>query len=200
MATSRKKFKVVLLGEGRVGKTSLLIKYIHGTFTDRQQSTVQASFLEKSLTIGSNAVSLMIWDTAGQERFHALAPIYYRDADGAILVYDQTDQTSFEKVKHWISELKKFVGKNITLVIAANKSDMKNKEVSFDEALDYSHSVNASLHSTSAKSGSGVEDCFLELTKGLLKKSSRKKKKPQLIIDDESEADFGGSKKGGSCC
>merc|ERR550534_278425 len=131
MVSSRKKFKVVLLGEGRVGKTSLLCRYIHGTFSERQLQTVQASFLEKSLTIGSTAVQLAIWDTAGQERFHALAPIYYCDADGAVLVYDITDMTSFERVKHWVSELHKFVGKNIVLVIAANKADLaKQQEVS----------------------------------------------------------------------
>ena len=74
------RFKVVLLGEGRVGKTSILLRYTRGEYSDRQVSTLQASYLDKKITVGANEVQLSIWDTAGQERFHALGPIYYRDA------------------------------------------------------------------------------------------------------------------------
>ena len=121
------KFKTVLLGEGRVGKTSILLRYINNTFSEKQSSTFQASYQEKILNIGNNSVSLAIWDTAGQERFHALAPIYYRDSNAAILVFDITDKTSFQKVQHWVEELRKIVGKDIVLIIAANKIDLENK-------------------------------------------------------------------------
>lgn len=110
-------FKIVLLGEGRVGKTSLVLRYINNVFSEKQQSTVQASFLTKRLSIGDRTVNLAIWDTAGQERFHALGPIYYRDADGALLVYDTTDADSFAKVKNWVKELRKMVGQDIVLCI-----------------------------------------------------------------------------------
>jgi Ras-related protein Rab-21 len=115
---SQNNFKIVLLGEGRVGKTSLVLRYINNVFSDKQQSTVQASFLTKRLSIGDRVVNLAIWDTAGQERFHALGPIYYRDADGALLVYDTTDSDSFAKVKNWVKELRKMVGQDIVLCIA----------------------------------------------------------------------------------
>ncbi len=115
---SQNNFKIVLLGEGRVGKTSLVLRYINNVFSDKQQSTVQASFLTKRLSIGDRVVNLAIWDTAGQERFHALGPIYYRDADGALLVYDTTDSDSFAKVKNWVKELRKMVGQEIVLCIA----------------------------------------------------------------------------------
>ena len=74
------RFKVVLLGEGRVGKTSILLRYTRGEYSDRQISTLQASYLDKKINVGATSVQLSIWDTAGQERFHALGPIYYRDA------------------------------------------------------------------------------------------------------------------------
>ena len=77
---SVQRFKVVLLGEGRVGKTSILLRYTRGEYSDRQVSTLQASYLDKKITLGTSEVQLSIWDTAGQERFHALGPIYYRDA------------------------------------------------------------------------------------------------------------------------
>ena len=115
---------VVLLGEGRVGKTCLCLRYVNNTFSSEQESTIQATYLEKRLNVGKRAVTLNIWDTAGQERFHALGPIYYRDSHGAVLVYDITDRDSFTKVRHWVKELRKIVGQTIVLVIAGNKADM----------------------------------------------------------------------------
>jgi Ras-related protein Rab-21 len=133
---SVERFKVVLLGEGRVGKTSILLRYTKGEYSDRQVSTLQASYLDKRVTVGTTTVNLSIWDTAGQERFHALGPIYYRDASGALLVYDITDAESFNKVKNWVKELKKIVGNDIIIVIAGNKIDLeKNRNVDEAEAL-----------------------------------------------------------------
>ena len=88
---SVQRFKIVLLGEGRVGKTSILLRYINGEYNDKQVSTLQASYLDKRITVNGDSAQLSVWDTAGQERFHALGPIYYRDADAALLVYDITD-------------------------------------------------------------------------------------------------------------
>lgn len=130
------RFKVVLLGEGRVGKTSILLRYTKGEYSDRQVSTLQASYLDKRVLIGNSTVQLSIWDTAGQERFHALGPIYYRDAAGALLVYDITDAESFNKVKNWVKELRKIVGNDIIIVIAGNKIDLeKNRNVDENEAI-----------------------------------------------------------------
>eukprot|EP01084_Bolivina_argentea_P232331 391597_1 len=199
------KFKVVLLGEGRVGKTSILLRYIKNTFTEKQQSTFQASFQEKILNIGNNSISLNIWDTAGQERFHALAPIYYRDSNAAILVFDITDRTSFQKVQHWIEELRKIVGKDIVLIIAANKTDLESKrQVDNHDAHAYAQSVGAQILPTSAKSGKGVHDLFLELTKKLLKKAAikengktqRRPKTKIAVVDDTKAA----KTKDGGCC
>lgn len=130
------RYKIVLLGEGRVGKTSILLRYTKGEYNDRQISTLQASYLDKKVTLGAKTVNLSVWDTAGQERFHALGPIYYRDADGALLVYDITDAESFNKVKKWVKELRKIVGNDIAISIAGNKIDLeKNRAVLESEAL-----------------------------------------------------------------
>ncbi len=97
--------QVVLLGEGSVGKTSLVLRYCKDEFNDKHLTTIQASFFAKRITVGQARVKLAIWDTAGQERYAALGPIYYRDANGALLVYDITDRQSFDRVKQWVGPL-----------------------------------------------------------------------------------------------
>lgn len=87
------------------------------------------------MNIEGSRVNLSIWDTAGQEKFHALGPIYYRSSNGAVLVYDITDQDSFQKVKNWVKELRKMLGTDICLVIVGNKSDLeKDRTVELSEA------------------------------------------------------------------
>lgn len=124
-------FKLVLLGQGCVGKTSLVLRYVSNVFDDSHQSTLQASFLKKQLYLDANLIKLNIWDTAGQEKFHALGPIYYRGAHGALLVYDVTNPDSLRKVRDWIKELNKMLGReNIQLAIIGNKIDLVNHNVS----------------------------------------------------------------------
>ncbi|KNC49265.1 Rab21 [Thecamonas trahens ATCC 50062] len=162
-------FKVVLLGEGCVGKTSLINRYTRNAFVPDHKTTLQASFQEKRLNIGGKRVKLAIWDTAGQERFHALGPIYYRDANGALLVYDITDTESFLKVKNWVKELRTMLGKDVVLTIAANKSDLeRSRQVDEAEADRYAASVGASHIHTSAKADRNVKEVFLDLTKRML--------------------------------
>ncbi|ETI53885.1 hypothetical protein F441_03215 [Phytophthora nicotianae CJ01A1] len=187
---STKKFKVVLLGEGRVGKTSILLRYIKGEYDERQVSTLQASYLDKRLLVDNRRVALSLWDTAGQERFHALGPIYYRDADGALLVYDITDAESFRKVRTWVRELRRIVGDDISICIAGNKSDLhRNRKVPEDEAKRYAESVGAAHFDTSAKLNRGLEDVFVELTRRMLSRTRGKKKKGSALIADDDDED-----------
>jgi len=169
MSTVGENFKVVLLGEGCVGKTSLFLRYCNNTFVDGHVTTIQASFLTKRINIDGKRVTLSIWDTAGQERFHALGPIYYRDANGALLVYDITDQDSFIKVKNWVKELRRILGNNVTICIVGNKSDLeRSRTVDSAEAESYASSVGAKHYLTSAKLNKGLEELFLDLTKRML--------------------------------
>lgn len=162
-------FKVVLLGEGCVGKTSLVLRYIENKFNDKHISTLQASYLNKKLNINGKRVNLAIWDTAGQEKFHALGPIYYRDSNGAVLVYDITDEDSFQKVKNWVKELKKVLGTDICLCIAGNKTDLeKQRTVPIAEAEAYAESVGAKHFHTSAKINKGIEEMFLDLAQRMI--------------------------------
>eukprot|EP00301_Raphidiophrys_heterophryoidea_P003883 c11734_g1_i2.p1 GENE.c11734_g1_i2~~c11734_g1_i2.p1 ORF type:complete len:199 (-),score=56.91 c11734_g1_i2:129-725(-) len=188
-----KSYKVVILGEGRVGKTSLLLRFVHNTFSDKQQSTIQASYLDKKITVGQYTANLAIWDTAGQERFHALGPIYYRDADAALLVFDITDTDSFTKVQKWVKELQKIVGPDILLCIAGNKCDMLNKRlVTVEQAQEYSQQVGATYFETSAKLNRGVQEVFEHLAKKLIEVKppvSRASRRNNIqIIEDSNTA------------
>lgn len=193
-----KRFKVVLLGEGCVGKTSTVLRYCQNTFREDHVQTVQASYLEKRLNIDGQRVTLAVWDTAGQEKFHALGPIYYRDANGALLVYDITDNDSFIRVQNWVKELRKMLGGDIVLVIAGNKCDLeRNRVVPLDKAESYAKSVGAKHFLTSAKLNKGVNELFLDLTQRMLEKSPSKGKGGKtLAIEDER----GPAAKEGGCC
>jgi len=202
------RFKVVLLGEGRVGKTSILLRYTKGEYNDRQVSTLQASYIDKKVTVGTTTCQLSVWDTAGQERFHALGPIYYRDSDGALLVYDITDAESFNKVKKWVKELRKIVGNDISIAIAGNKIDLeKNRNVVEADALKYAETCSASHFNTSAKANKGLDEVFLDLTQRMMERrvtsgiggmpGGGKKQHQKLVIVDEAPVR---GKKAGGCC
>lgn len=216
MAAANRKnhFKIVLLGEGCVGKTSLVLRYCQDKFNDKHLTTLQASFLNRKLNVDNRRINISIWDTAGQERFHALGPIYYRDSHGAILVYDITDEDSFQKVKNWVKELRKMLGDEICLCIAGNKIDLeKDRHVETSEAEEYARSVGAKHYHTSAKVNKGIDELFLDLTKRMMAKqdednakisanpnSSRAQemsnRKKNVVIVDEDE----GQKKTSGCC
>ncbi|PSN38128.1 Ras-related protein Rab-21 [Blattella germanica] len=203
-------FKVVLLGEGCVGKTSVVLRYVEDKFNDKGVSTQNASFVNKKINIGGKRVNLVIWDTAGQEKYHALGPIYYRMSNGAILVYDITDEKSFKQVKNWVKELKKMLGSEICLIIAGNKIDLeKQRNVSIQEAEEYADSVGAKHFHTSAKLNQGIEEMFLEMTQRLIERAqendqqkasslgrSGSTRRNFLVVEDEDEA--GQSRSG--CC
>jgi len=200
-------FKVVLLGEGRVGKTSLLLRFVNNVFSETQPPTIQASYLTKRMTLDGQAVQLAVWDTAGQERFHALGPIYYRDADAALLVYDITDVDSFARVKTWVKELRTMAGKDIVLVLAGNKVDMeRNRQVNAEEAEKYAQSINSQVFGTSAKANKGVEQAFLSIARTLVQ---RRKSNPgpgasrhrgSLVQLDDPPAAGKKASSSSSCC
>jgi len=162
-------YKVVLLGEGSVGKTSLVLRYCKDEFNDKHLTTIQASFFTKRITVGQARVKLAIWDTAGQERYAALGPIYYRDANGALLVYDITDRQSFDRVKQWVKELKKMKEGECVLVIIGNKIDLERQRVvSQKEAEEYASTVGAQHFQTSAKLNKNLEETFVGLTRRMM--------------------------------
>ena len=163
-------FKTVLLGETAVGKSSLAVRFVRDQFSEYQESTIGAAFLAQSCTLDNNEeVRFEIWDTAGQERYHSLAPMYYRGAKAAVVVYDITDRKSFTKAQDWVNELKQQCGPNLIISVVGNKVDLESeREVDRTVALQYANE-NSLLHiETSAKSNINVQTLFQEVAKLLV--------------------------------
>ncbi|KAF0699261.1 Aste57867_10161 [Aphanomyces stellatus] len=127
--TKAREVKVVLLGDTGVGKSSLVLRFVTNNFRPYSESTIGASFMSKMLLVGDQAIKYQIWDTAGQEKYHSLAPMYYRGAAAAIVVYDITRKQSLVTLKNWVKELKQLGPDNIVIAIAGNKSDLDDKRV-----------------------------------------------------------------------
>ncbi|KAG8494614.1 hypothetical protein CXB51_012047 [Gossypium anomalum] len=114
----------VLLGDVGAGKSSLVLRFVKGQFVEFQESTIGAAFFSQTLAVNDATVKFEIWDTAGQERYHSLAPMYYRGAAAAIIVYDITNQASFERAKKWVQELQAQGNPGMVMALAGNKVDL----------------------------------------------------------------------------
>ena len=161
-------FKVVLVGETGVGKTSMITQFIDQTFQEDQQSTTGGTFSTKDVICdGSKILRFEIWDTAGQEKYRSLTTMFYKDANAAVMVYDVTRAGSFEELKnYWAKQIKENSPENIILVIAANKSDLiEQEQVDEGEARNFAKELNAIFISTSAKNNEGIFNIFEELAK-----------------------------------
>uniref|UniRef100_A0A3Q1BYC5 small monomeric GTPase n=1 Tax=Amphiprion ocellaris TaxID=80972 RepID=A0A3Q1BYC5_AMPOC len=156
-------FKLVLLGESAVGKSSLVLRFVKGQFHEYQESTIGAAFLTQTVCLDDTTVKFEIWDTAGQERYHSLAPMYYRGAQAAIVVYDITN-TSCDH--NWVKELQRQASPNIVIALAGNKADLANKRaVDFQEAQTYADDNSLLFMETSAKTAMNVNEIFMKLPK-----------------------------------
>merc|ERR1711943_5468 len=137
-------FKLVLLGDSAVGKSSLVLRFVRGQFFEYQESTIGAAFLTQNVSLNDYTVKFEIWDTAGQEKYHSLAPMYYRGAAAAIVVYDITRKASFGTLKNWVKELKQLGPENIVIAIAGNKCDLDDaREQPMEAAREYAEEINA---------------------------------------------------------
>ena len=161
-------FKVVLVGESGVGKTSIITQFIDQTFQEDQQSTTGGTFSTKSVVCDNGkTLKFEIWDTAGQERYRSLTKMFYKDANAAVLVFDITRQDSFEELQnYWAQQIKECSPPQIILAVAANKSDLIGKEaVDEEQSRAFANELGAIYVSTTATTVESINELFIEIAK-----------------------------------
>ncbi|KAG2378151.1 hypothetical protein C9374_008773 [Naegleria lovaniensis] len=161
------KFKLVVLGESSVGKTSLVIRLDKNCFFQYQESTIGAAFSTQFITVGDRVIKFEVWDTAGQERYKSLAPMYYRGSECAIVVYDITNMESFHRAKYWVKELQRQSQTNMVIALAGNKVDLQEdkRQVDYSFAQSYAEDNGLIFMETSAKENINVREVFETLAR-----------------------------------
>jgi Ras-related protein Rab-1A len=146
-------FKIVLIGDTNVGKSSILLRYTDNIYNNRYISTIGVDFKIKTISLGNKIIKLQIWDTAGQEKFKTITTSYYRGAHGFIVVYDITNFNSFISVKSWIQEIKFYSTDNkAKIIILGNKNELEDKrEVNISDTNQLSNELNIPIFEVSAK-------------------------------------------------
>ncbi|KAK1280044.1 Ras-related protein RABF2b [Acorus gramineus] len=195
-ATKSVNAKLVLLGDVGAGKSSLVLRFVKGQFIDFQESTIGAAFFSQTIAVNDATVKFEIWDTAGQERYHSLAPMYYRGAAAAIVVYDITNPISFTRAKKWVQELQGQGNTNMITALAGNKSDLLDaRKVTTEEAQTYAEENNLFFMETSAKSATNVNEIFYEIAKRLPRAQPVQNPAGMVLMDRPVERTAGAS-----CC
>jgi small GTP-binding protein len=170
-------FKVLLIGEAAVGKTSLTLKFVHGKFKSDYILTVGMEPYSKYVKIGNDMATLSIWDIAGQQRFDVFRTMFFRGAKAALLVFDLTRPATLTKLEEWHDDLLKNAGKDVIKILVGNKNDLIDyRSVPKKDALAFAKKIKALTYiETSAKTGDNVDESFNQITSKLIEKAKVQK-------------------------
>ena len=180
-----KAYKMVLLGDAGVGKSSIARRFVYDTFQEHQEATMGACFHEKEFNIGTHFVKIALWDTAGQEKYSSLAHFYYRDAKAALIVYDVTKSKTFDRAKEWVDELQEKAKGIDVIAVVANKVDMEDRQVYMHNASQYAKERELLYFETSAKQGKGIDDIFVNISNKLATQTAFQE--PKKSGDDQKD-------------
>ena len=197
-------FKVLMLGNSNVGKSSLFLRFVDDIWNDTFVPTIGVDFKIKTIEIDQKKVKMQIWDTAGQERFKNIISSYYRGANGILLIYDITDKESFKSLSNWLIEIEKNGNKNVLKVLIGNKSDLEDKRViSFNQGKEFADMYGLKFIETSAKKNLNVNEAFESLGREIMEsnvdyKVSKQMKNKKITVSNARDLDV--EKKEGGCC
>ncbi|CCD14917.1 unnamed protein product [Trypanosoma congolense IL3000] len=207
--THMAKYKIVLLGDQSVGKTSLVTRFMYDTFDQQYQATIGIDFFSKTLHVDNRAVWLHVWDTAGQERFRSLIPSYIRNSAAAIIVYDITSRVSFLSTFDWVDEVRKVRGSDVVVALVGNKCDaQERREVSTEEAQKKADEYCLIFVEVSAKQGTNVKSLFRKVAEampvadvgGSVAAPVGKRRDPFLLTPSQLQQQQQGDTRDGGCC
>lgn len=180
---TQREYKVVMVGDSGVGKTSLVEKFYSGGFNESQHTTVGAAYVKCLVALNDKTnVTLNLWDTAGQERFQSLIPLYLRNALGIIFVFDLTGENSIHMLDSIYISLQDQLTDDIQILLCGNKVDLKDGDFDLEPFKQWAKKHGTSLMITSAKTGHGVNDLFFEIASRIYKNSGKSLSK--RTVDD----------------
>ena len=155
------KYKLIFLGDQSVGKSCILNRFMNDTFTEEYQATIGLDFQSKNVQIDNQDIHLLLYDTAGQEKFRALIPMYTRDANIILLVYDVTSKDSFLHLSDWLRDLTNVKKEEVIFAVVGNKTDLDDRrEVNSNEGENYAKEHDFIFAEVSAKTGDGFSELF----------------------------------------
>lgn len=181
--------KLVMLGSREAGKSSIVNRLIRDTFSDNITATIGTAFFSKTLQVQNKNVKLQIWDTSGSERYRALTPMYFQNADAAIIVYDITSPQSFYEVESWVKTLKEHGPEKIVVGLAGNKIDLnatRAVDVSAGKSCAEKYGIPVFME-TSAKTGENVLKIFTDIVNCLLNSDQPRNKPTNALISENQE-------------
>ena len=193
----QKKCVIIVLGESQVGKTSFINRFNTGSFERDTLTTIGLDFVVKEMTLEDGTkVNVKIFDTAGQERFRNLTKNFYQKADGAILMYSETDEDSFNKIDGWLTKLGENAPENVITFLVANKCDSLERTVTKQRGVELSRTKKIKFYESSAKQNINVNKVFEELVKDIIK--IKNEDEPNIIVTKENNNSKNNKKK--KCC
>ena len=160
-------YKILTIGESGVGKTAILKRYVEDKFPKHHLSTIGIDYLSKDITIYNKKIKLRVWDTAGQERYRNITTHTYKDADGIALVFDVTDEGSFNQITDWIEQIDTNANRDeISIILIGNKIDLKDERlVEKEKGEEMAENLHIKYFETSALTGEGINQAFEYLAK-----------------------------------
>ena len=180
-------FKVLLLGNSDVGKSSLLLRYVDSVWNDAFVPTIGVDFKVKTLNINDKKIKMQIWDTAGQERFRTVVATYFRGAHGILLLYDVTNKDSFKNLESWLIEIEKNAKEKVLKILIGNKCDLTDdREISTEEGKAFALRNGMEFMETSAKMNTNVTEAFETLGKLMIEFNSKGNQAAQKNNDNKN--------------
>ena len=203
-------FKLIFIGDSNVGKTTLINKYVDGTFSEEIPPTIGLENKSKTIDIRGLKAKLQIWDTAGQEKFNSLSKQYFQNSDGILLVFDITNKDSFNNIKKWYDDVISYSGVKAKKLLIGNKKDMKNNiKITKDDITQFIGQNRMKFIETSAKNNINVEEAFQKIIDLIIDKMSNEdlleefginaKKEHSMSLSNSSLNNLTGEKKK-KCC
>jgi Ras-related protein Rab-1A len=169
-------FKVLLLGNSDVGKSSIILRYVDQTWSDIFVPTIGVDFKVKTLVIDKKNVKMQIWDTAGQERFRTVVSSYFKGSHGIFIIYDITNRESFKNLENWLGEIEKNASDKVLKILIGNKCDLEQeREIQFEEGQAFANRNGMQFIETSAKNNTNINEAFEALAKLMIQFSNENK-------------------------